>query len=165
MKQFEAIEQELQMIEKDNGGLLRPADVVSFAQDDTTALHGQFTWDDEEAGHQFRLVQARGIIRARPTILPQAEKKTRAYVSLVPDRKKPGGGYRQIESVLTDKERRAQLVDQTLREIRRILEKRQELRELADMWEALERTEQKAKAQKQTRIKPQKQPSTAYAGL
>lgn len=44
-------------------GVLTPDDVVKDARSASSPLHSHFTWDDSEAAHQFRLEQARTLIR------------------------------------------------------------------------------------------------------
>ena len=40
--------------------------VVEESRPDDAPLHDKFEWDDERAGHSFRLIQARRIIRVTP---------------------------------------------------------------------------------------------------
>lgn len=84
-------------------GLLLPEKVVAAARQPTSPLHSYFEWDESKAAEQFRLIQARNLIRAVVTIQPSAEGPitTRAYVSLPADRVN-GGGYRAIEDVIDD---------------------------------------------------------------
>ena len=65
-----AIVAELETIRRNAGGVLRPEDVVSFAADPDTELHSRFEWDDTEAAQQYRLWQARQLIRVTVTVLP-----------------------------------------------------------------------------------------------
>ena len=53
----------LERIRARNKGVLTPADVVKDASDESSPLHSYFTWDDTEAAHQYRLDQARTLIR------------------------------------------------------------------------------------------------------
>ena len=133
-----AIEQELESIRLDNRGILRPIDVVTFAEDPATALHAKFQWDDTVAAHQYRLWQAREIIQVRVTLLAEDVAATRAYVSLGEDRnaKGGGGGYRQIVDVLRNPKRRERFLTEALMEIERLQVKYGVLRELAAVWEA-----------------------------
>lgn len=52
----------LKQLEKEDGRLT-PEDVVKAAEDEDSPLHGCFTWDNDAAAHQFRLVEARRLIR------------------------------------------------------------------------------------------------------
>lgn len=44
-------------------GPLRPSVVVAAAADESSPLHNCFEWDDTKAGHSFRLLQARNLLR------------------------------------------------------------------------------------------------------
>lgn len=134
----QSITQELELVAGQNGGLLRAEDVVEFARDADTALHGRFTWDDSEAARQHRLFQARNIIRANVRIIPHASEPVRAFVSLIDDRKQSGGGYRAMVQVLSDDELRAKLVKQASDELRRVRNSYGHLKELAAIWEAID---------------------------
>jgi hypothetical protein len=54
---------ELERLSKKNGGLT-PPDVVGAARPKDAPLHSAFEWDNGLAAEQFRLVQARTLIRA-----------------------------------------------------------------------------------------------------
>ena len=49
------------LVERD--GSITPASVLDEARDEASPLHTHFEWDDSEAAEQYRLVQARGLIR------------------------------------------------------------------------------------------------------
>lgn len=55
-------------------GVLTPAAVVDDARPEDAPLHARFEWDDSVAGEQYRIVQARQLIRSvRVTVQPQPE--------------------------------------------------------------------------------------------
>jgi len=135
------IKDELEKIRKRHNGLLRARDVVEYASDPKTALHAQFEWDDTEAARKYRLHQARCIINVTVTRLPNEVKPVRAYVSVSTDRERPGGGYRSLESVLSDDEKCAVMMGDAMRELRHFREKYQRLRELAPVFKAVEQLE------------------------
>lgn len=56
--------QRLKRIERLNGGVLTPERVLLDAAEANSPLHDQFTWNDDEAAHQYRLDQARKLIRS-----------------------------------------------------------------------------------------------------
>ena len=43
---------------------LTPENVLSYAEDEDTELHKCFCWDNDEAAHRYRLIQARQIIQS-----------------------------------------------------------------------------------------------------
>jgi hypothetical protein len=64
-------------------GRLTAAVVVEEAAPADSPLHDEFTWDDAEAGHQYRLVQARALIRSVRIRVIDADPKSetiRAFV-------------------------------------------------------------------------------------
>lgn len=134
--------EELRRIANRHNGILRPADVVEAARPDDHPLHGCFTWDDSEAAEQYRLWQARELIRVAVIVLPGKDRKpveVRAFVSLAPDREKDGGGYRSTEKVLTDDGMRALLLADAIKELNRIRAKYGVLRELAGVFSELDK--------------------------
>ena len=58
------IQERMDKLEALNGGRLTPDAVVEDAKDPRSPMHDQFEWDDKVAGHQYRLDQARTLIRA-----------------------------------------------------------------------------------------------------
>jgi hypothetical protein len=102
-------------------GLLRAVTVVEHARDPGTALHTCFEWDDTRAAERYRLAQARHLLRVAVIILPSLEEPFRAFVSLAADRgRRPGGGYRAIDDVLRDVDRRDRFVEQAREDVIRL---------------------------------------------
>ena len=110
-----AVTQELEIIRKQHRGILRPADVVAFARDPQTALHAEFEWDDSKAAVQYRLEQARQIIRCAVRVVSEDSPPIRAYVSLHNDRR-TGDSYRNLLDVMSEPGLRRQLLAQAMRE-------------------------------------------------
>lgn len=131
------IDEELRQIAARHNGLLRPEDVVEFAKDEETALHSRFQWDDDKAAQEYRLWQAREIIRVSVILLPNTSEPVRAFVSLKADRSKDAGGYRTIQNVMTDTEMREQLLEQALDDLEYFTRKYQQLKELAPVFDAI----------------------------
>ena len=121
------IKAELEIIRAKNGGILSPEKVVEYARDKKTALHGQFVWDDSTAGELYRIQQAAGLIRRiKVEIIANPKTKEvvriREYVSLPQDRKRDGG-YRQIEEVYTEDDKRLQFIESVRSEFQAIRKK------------------------------------------
>lgn len=125
-------------IAEKNHGVLTPEAVVDHAKRDDSPLHGRFTWDDSEAAHQYRLWQARQLIRVTIKYLPNGSETipARIFVSLTTDRTNDGGGYRHIVDVMSDKDMKAQLLRDALDELVRFETKYAALKELADVFQA-----------------------------
>lgn len=123
-------------------GKLDPVHVVEAARDETSPLHAHFTWDDSEAAHQFRLMEARKLIQVHVTILPGSSEPVQAWVSLRTDRV-AGGGYRPIAQVMSRKALRDQLIAEALADLETWRRKYATLKELADIFAAMDRTKAK----------------------
>ncbi len=54
---------ELDIVAENHNLKIHAADVVEYAKDKKTALHDLFEWDDKKAGYEYRLTQARHIVR------------------------------------------------------------------------------------------------------
>jgi hypothetical protein len=131
---------ELEEIAAANGGLVRPEAVVEYARNPETALHSWFEWDDSKAAEKYRLHQARMRLRLVLTMHPKAEIKFRAVVSLKEDRYS-GQGYRLTLDVMSESERREQILLEALAEFRAVEEKYRQYQELAEIFAAIERSE------------------------
>lgn len=142
-KAKDAIQKELDTIRRRHGGLLRPRDVVAFARDPHTALHGRFEWDDSKAAQDYRLWQAREIIQVFVTVVKSGSPAIRTFVSLRTDRSVEGGGYRATVDVMSDRQMRKQLLSEALDEAERWQAKYAALRELAPVFRELARIQVK----------------------
>lgn len=90
------------------GGHLTPAAVVDAAKDRKSVLHRHFEWDDAVAANQFRLDQARSVIRAIHVENADASSgMARAFVSI---REKDGTSYRSMEDVLASSDLQSRLL-------------------------------------------------------
>ena len=115
---MEDIEQELQALYEENGRL-DPHDVVESAADPASPLHSRFTWDNSAAAHQWRLEQARNLIRTvtiQRIEQPAAEpRKIRAWVH------DPGtNGYVSTEDVAKQPDVRDRVLDDMRRDLDRL---------------------------------------------
>jgi hypothetical protein len=66
-------------------GQLTAALVVEEAEPDDSPLHDQFEWDDESAGHRYRLTQARALIRSVRIRVVESDPKSetvRAFINV-----------------------------------------------------------------------------------
>ena len=135
-----SVKSELDAICKAHRGILQPEDVVEFARDPDTALHGRFEWKDGDAADLWRLHQARNIIRVFVVVLPQAknEQPTRCYVSLTSDRV-ADHGYRRIEAVLSHKTLRDQMLADAMAELAAFRAKYATLKELSGVFAAIDK--------------------------
>jgi hypothetical protein len=129
---------ELKRIANSSNGILLPEEVVDAARSPSSILHKSFTWEDTEAAHQYRLWQARTLIRTtiRYVQINRDTRPARVFVSLTPDREDEGGGYREVIAVLSDKDMRKQLLQDALDELRTFEVKYAHLKELSGVFVA-----------------------------
>lgn len=115
-------------------GLLTAEAVVDAARHPDHPLHSFFTWDDTQAAEQWRLLQARGLIR-KVRVLPSNDSDMPTvpkYVSLMSDRQREGGGYRETSDVLTDDDLLAELKATAAKELQGYLDRHACLTELCE---------------------------------
>lgn len=106
----QAILAELNQI-RGNAPVIEPEAVVRYASDPDTALHGEFEWDDSKAGHQHRLWQARQVLRVYIKVVDTGDGKevpVRMFYNIVDE--ETSRGYMPIEDVLSDEDRRLELI-------------------------------------------------------
>lgn len=145
---MKTISEELEEIRSNHGGILFPKDVVDFARDRETALHGRFDWDDSTAAESYRLWQARQVIRVCVTIINRDDRAINTYVSLAQDRHatdKDGfsGGYRNMIEVLSVPALRRTLLEDALQEHDQWEQKYRDIVELAEIFAAARTIKQK----------------------
>lgn len=134
---------ELKRIARENGGLLQPETVVEEARPVSSPLHSRFEWDNTIAGQNYRIWQARQLIRVVVDVLPGTNETTEVFVSLSPDRERDSGGYRVMVDVLSDAELRRQMLSDALDELELFREKYRKLKELAAVFSAIKRVRKK----------------------
>jgi hypothetical protein len=122
---------ELQKISKSNGGLLLPENVVEKAKDIKNPLHSYFEWDDKKASDEYRLYQARNLIRVSVQYLSEnPQEPYKVFVSMKEDRYN-GGGYRELVSVMDSPRLRESLINEAAEEMQVFIDKYKHLKELA----------------------------------
>lgn len=136
-----SIHSELEACRRD--GLIRPEDVIERAKRKKSLLHDKFTWDDGKAAHEYRLIEARNLIRVHVIHAVGDESPTSVYVSLTQDRALPGGGYRAMADVLSDAQLYQQMLDDAFTQLNNLQQKYRRLRELEPVWLASERAKVK----------------------
>lgn len=100
----DAIAARLEKISGLNGGRLTPDAVLKDAQSFKSPLHDQFEWDDSKAGQQWRLQQARELIRSVKVEI-QTETRVVSTVRYVRDPAAgEGQGYVEVTKLRTDRD-------------------------------------------------------------
>lgn len=100
------VEAELHRL-KNRKGIIKPEKVVEAAENPSSPLHSYFEWDDAKASHQWRLTEARELLRSFRIVREADEEATPVFVSLLMDR--ATGGYRETSEVLKSADLTAEL--------------------------------------------------------
>jgi hypothetical protein len=134
------IGEHLETLREHHGGALPTEAVVEDAQHDNSPLHALFEWDDTEAARQHRLSQARTIIGAVVVKFEEAPEAQpiRAFVNVRQDDRKQV--YTSVSAALEDPVLRAQVLNDALKELRRLQQKYADLEELAGVFGAIDQT-------------------------
>jgi DNA-binding Lrp family transcriptional regulator len=131
---------ELEQLAKENAGLLKVEHVVRKARNPNSALHQFFEWDAKSAQEALHEMIARKLIRAYQVYVEvkdvEKPQKVRAFVSLSSDRK-AGGGYRLLADVMTDEEKREEMIADALKDLEAFERKYRQLSALAPVLEAI----------------------------
>lgn len=102
-----SIHEELERIHDANGSL-SPELIVEAARSAYHPLHHAFTWDDSVAAHEYRLLQARAMIRrcyVQRELEPSHVVRVRAFVARshveAADPYRPAGEYVPVQLVIS----------------------------------------------------------------
>ena len=127
--------EELLTIKKDQGGILPPREVVIFAKNPETALHswkGWKGWNESKAAEAFYLIQARHLIHTTVTVqyIKGVSQQVQVFTSLIGDRYRAGGGYREVVEVLSDSSLKNQFLETAVFELKGFQKKYERISEL-----------------------------------
>lgn len=127
---------------KGSNGELHPLDVVNDARSESSPLHACFEWDDTEAANQYRLSQARYIIRSIEITYEKPDSTGGECVVVqyanLGDRSdsKP---YQDIRVIMSNKRDRDKYVRMVLRELKTIRDKYKHIKELSAVYDAIDK--------------------------
>ena len=88
----------MERIEEEEGEIV-PAVVVNAAAPADAPLHPAFEWDNRKAGNEFRLIQARNLIRSVHVVSEGREDEGSAWVHVAVEE---GRSYRSVAKVVLD---------------------------------------------------------------
>lgn len=98
--------EELERINEKHGGL-HPEHVVKESKPKTAPLHECFTWNDTKAGEQWRLQEARNLIRCVHVVSEKGEDQGAAFVNVSvvdPEDESSNHVYLPVGTVVVDAE-------------------------------------------------------------
>lgn len=123
----------IEMLREKFKGEITPEDILADARNDNSPLHSFFEWDDGAAAHQYRLQQARGLIRSVVAIYTQEDRpatRIKAYVH-VPE---PGAPhYRETGHAMSQSKTRRMVLIRAWSELQAWRKRYADLKEFADL--------------------------------
>jgi len=125
-------------LQNNNYGLVTPDQLVEHARNPNNLLHQLFEWDDSTAAEQFRLEQARNILRSlvyEIEIIPGKVEEIRYTVNVMQNGR---NGYVAIESALASEELSRQVIDEAGKYVQMAVKRLRQYRELAKIVGTLE---------------------------
>lgn len=113
---------------EDINGCVTPEIVVNDAKNEDSPLHGEFTWDKDQAAQKQWLYEARQLIRSVKLVIT-TETKTISTVAYVRDPSKESGdqGYVSVEKVRNDEELSREALIMEFKRARSALDRAQKL--------------------------------------
>lgn len=135
--------QHLDLLRKQCKGELTPGDVVADARNPNSPLHPFFEWDDDDAAEQYRLQQARGLIRAVVAIYVSDDKpavRQKAYVHV----REPGANhYRETTQALSQSKTREMVLKRAWEELISWKRRYKDLTEFAELVDVIDELDKK----------------------
>lgn len=121
-------------------GALNPEAVVDAARDKKSALHTHFDWDNSEAAHKYRLLQARNLIRVAVTVIPAlSNEPVKQFVSIRALRGSDQGSYIATTDLLSDDDKYELAKADAIRSLERIKYQYNYIAELQPVWAAIDK--------------------------
>lgn len=120
------------------------ADLLEEAEDESCPIHDAFEWDDSKAGHEYRLSQARSMMRSFVVVPEESSKPREGHRALeiqsVPsgDGTRPKAAYVPVVDVMKDPVARGELLQRALGELVSIRRRFKHLQELASVFAEVE---------------------------
>lgn len=129
--------EELERIRTRHNGRLEPEWVVHNAKSPQNVLHDLFEWNDNVAAQNYRIDQARAVIRSVEVVVDEAPeaKPIRAFVSVVQESDR---AYTSVQHAMSDADLRKQVLMQALTELEAWRKRYAELVELAQVFAAID---------------------------
>jgi hypothetical protein len=131
----------IEMLRSKFKGELTPEDILADARHSNSPLHSFFEWDDGAAAEQFRLQQARGLIRAIVAVYvsdDQPAVRQRAYVH-IPEPQAPH--YRETVHAMSQTATRNMVLRRAWKELKGWHDRYKGLEEFAALVKQIEEVE------------------------
>lgn len=140
-KAAKAVGDHLELLRKQCKGELTPRDVVDDARHDNSPLHSYFEWSDSAAAEQYRLSQARTLIRSVVAIYVSDDKpavRQKAYVHIA---EPSAPHYREVGHAMSQKKTRQLVLQRAWRELQGWRQRYKDLKEFSDLFDIIDEAE------------------------
>lgn len=137
-KDAKAVGDHIEMLRARCKGELTPQDILDDARHDNSPLHSFFEWSDTEAAQQYRLQQARGLIRAVVAVYVSDDKpavRQRAYVH-VPERGTEH--YREASHAMSQAKTRELVLQRAWSELQAWRKRYADLKEFSELFDVVD---------------------------
>lgn len=143
VKDAEAVGQHLELLREKCKGELTPEDVLADAKHDNSPLHSFFEWSNTKAAHQYRLQQARGLIRAVVAVYVSPDKPAIRHKAFVHISEPGANHYRETTHALSQKKTREMVLRRAWDELQQWRRRYADLKEFADLVPVIDETVKK----------------------
>ena len=138
----------MEKLERENGQIT-PELLLESSRDEESVMHPCFEWNDGKAAEKYRIVQAKGIINNIVCVAVSDKKERRqepskAFVNVSSGKEK--GTYRSVQIAMNDESTRRIVLNNALMELKNFERKYNSLKELASVFEEIERVSKEISA-------------------
>lgn len=118
-------------LKAERGGKITAEDVLNAARDEGSPLHSCFEWNERKAAHEYRLVQARTLLRSIEIVEGDDRPAVRAYIVI-----REGGEdtYQGTADVMKDAGKREQVLLRAYTELLSWRDRYADLREFSSVF-------------------------------
>ena len=130
----------LEILRQQHKGELTPQDVLADAKNHNSPLHSFFEWDEGAAAEQWRLQQARGLIRAVVAIYVDDKRpavRTRAYVHI---NEPSAPHYRETGHAMSQAGTREMVLKRAWKELQAWRKRYADLKAFSNLFDCIEET-------------------------
>lgn len=133
----------IEMLREKFKGELTPQDILDDARHDNSPLHSFFEWNDGAAAEQYRLQQARGLIRAVVAVYTREDEgkpavRTKAYVHI---NEPSAPHYREASHAMSQAKTRKMVLQRAWRELHAWRQRYKDLKEFSELFDVIDECE------------------------
>lgn len=136
--------QRIEALLSEKRGRITPRELIEDGRKRESPLHDYFEWDDEFAASEYRVEQARYLLRSITIKREEDEKEIRAFHNvIIKSENVEERAYASVTRIMSEEELRNQLLAQALRELEAWQTKYEALQEFADLFLAIRLTRER----------------------